>query len=186
MDFARNLNADFDETELDSSSGCELSFEMSSDNIQEPMSPCSSYAPKKLDFGEEPITPLPKNHTYSPPYKRVRALRLFDAPLTPKTILEKSNCSTPGPRGRLFGSDKPRGLASAYPKQEKPAVNINPFTPNALLVKKKRTRSIRSLLGSPEMTSSNGNLSDDSDEEIIQQPSKRIALRVSDCKKVMT
>ncbi|XP_025156397.1 wee1-like protein kinase isoform X2 [Harpegnathos saltator] len=35
--------------------------------------------------------------TSSPPYKRVRALRLYDSPLTPKTLMEKSVIQTPLP-----------------------------------------------------------------------------------------
>lgn len=132
MDFARNLNAEFDEAEtceLDSSSGCEMSFEVSSDKIQVPRSPAASFEIRRLDFGESMSTPGPKNPTYSPPYKRVRALRLFDTPHTPKTILEKSSaCGTPAARGRFSMVDKPRGVASAFPK--KPTANINPFTPN--------------------------------------------------------
>lgn len=69
----------------------------------------STILPRKLDFSkvndsETPPDTSPVNTApLSPPYKRVRALRLFDSPATPKTILEK--CSTPshhGPRSRLF------------------------------------------------------------------------------------
>lgn len=75
-------------------------------------------------------TPAPSKLSFSPPYKRVRALRLFDSPLTPKTIIQKStNASTPLPRSRLFG-DKPKGVPSAYAEREKPAANVNPFTPD--------------------------------------------------------
>lgn len=185
MDFARNLNAEFDEaesTELDSSSGCEMSFELSNDNLQDPQSPPPSSGVfrtgRRLDFSEG--TPGPKNLSYSPPYKRVRALRLFDSPMTPNTILEKSSaCGTPLPRGRMFDMlEKPRAVASAYPK--KPTANVNPFTPNAMLMKKKRSRSIRSLLGSPDLNHSTAHdstlLSDESDLE-IEQPTKRVALR---------
>lgn len=93
-----------------------------------------------------------RHHSVSPPYKRVRALRLFDSPATPKTLLEK--CShhtpfTPMPRSRLFSRiEKPKGVACAYPKLDKPSANVNPFTPNGmLLMSKKRTRSKRNLVG---------------------------------------
>jgi wee1-like protein kinase len=93
-----------------------------------------------------------RHHSVSPPYKRVRALRLFDSPATPKTLLEKCSLptpSTPTPRSRLFSRiEKPKGLACAYPKVDKPSANVNPFTPNGmLLMSKKRTRSKRSLVG---------------------------------------
>lgn len=49
-----------------------------------------------------------------------------------------------------------------------------------MLLSKKRTRSIRSLMGSPEIRAPNFDLneSDASDVE-IEQPTKRVALRVS-------
>lgn len=146
-------------------------------------------------------TPLPPTKVhYSPPYKRVRALRLFDSPLTPKTILEKSSacCMTPvANRSRL---EKPRSLACAYSNKtaEKPIANVNPFTPTGklslleikvyyiivcffkgMLLNKKRTRSVRSLLGSPEVaTTLKFDESDTSDIE-VEQPTKRVALQVS-------
>lgn len=107
------------QNDLDSSSGCELSFELSNDNLRSPSpKPTVKYTLN---------TPGP-NPNFSPPYKKVRALRLFDSPLTPKTIIEKS-ATTPAPRCRLF-TDKPRAVASGYSKNDKPAANVNPFTPN--------------------------------------------------------
>lgn len=54
------------------------------------------------------------------------------------------------------------------------------FEFSGMLLSKKRTRSIRSLLGSPEIRPHNFDLneSDASDVE-IEQPTKRVALRVS-------
>ncbi|XP_069684894.1 wee1-like protein kinase isoform X2 [Periplaneta americana] len=129
-----------------------------------------------------------RQNSLSPPYKRVRALRLFDSPATPKTLLE--TCSlihTPAasmPRSRLFSRiEKDKGVPSAYLKVEKPSANVNPFTPNGmLLLSKKRSRSKRSLVGSPcDMTDVPNfelNDSDDSDPE-VEQPTKRLALRES-------
>lgn len=86
----------------------------------------------------------------SPPYKRVRALRLFDSPATPRTLIEKSVFHTPVPYkcSRLFSIDKPRPKPVGFPvKTDKPAANVNPFTPNGMLLNaKKRTRSKRNLL----------------------------------------
>ncbi|KAK9754197.1 Protein kinase domain [Popillia japonica] len=110
-------------------------------------------------------TPEPKpSICYSPPYKRVRALRLFDSPLTPKTILEKSAvCATPAPRTRLFASDKPRAVACAYAnKNDRPAANLD-----------HRKLTYRTIPTSPEL-----NDSDISDGE-IEQPTKRVALHES-------
>lgn len=162
MDYIRK-KIDFkevDNDQLDSSSGCELSFEMSTENIPQASPPKHAI-------------------NCSPPYKRVRSLTLFDSPLTPKTILEKSSMFlTPNPRVRLFTSDKPRARASAYQKNSKPAANVNPFTPTGLLLNKKRTRSVRSLMGSPESSTPFYDDSDSSDIE-LEQPTKRVALHDS-------
>ncbi|KAG5881722.1 hypothetical protein JTB14_037938 [Gonioctena quinquepunctata] len=185
MSFARSLQDELNQPEyFDSSSGCEMSFEISSDNVGEnmPFSSPKAHRPRKLEFSRcennNNRTPGPKNLSFSPPYNRVRALRLFDSPLTPKTIIQKSSSATPLPRSRLFG-DKPRAVASAYAKREdRPTANVNPFTPNGMLLSKKRTRSIRSLLGSPEIKPPKFDLneSDASDIE-IEQPTKRVALQ---------
>ncbi|XP_025832875.1 wee1-like protein kinase isoform X2 [Agrilus planipennis] len=182
----RNLCSEFDEADneehdLDSSSGCELSFEMSRENIA-PVSPIH-LGPRRLQFTNEDENSA-AHLSFSPPYKRVRALRLFDNPLTPKTILEKSSvCGTPAPRNRLFSHcERPRGVASAYPnKLEKPAANVNPFTPDGLMMTKKRSRSIRSLISSPEgvhLTVPKLELNDSDASDIeIEQPTKRVALQ---------
>lgn len=160
--------------DLDSSSGCELSFELSSDNLRSP-------SPKPgLKYTLN--TPGP-NPSYSPPYKRVRALRLFDSPLTPKTIIQKS-ATTPAPRSRLF-TDKPRTTTT---KIEKPIANVNPFTPNGKAVtffflkfiinflgmyqNKKRLRSTSSL----QIPKFDLNDSDVSDIE-VEPPAKRVPLQ---------
>ncbi|XP_014228528.1 wee1-like protein kinase 1-A [Trichogramma pretiosum] len=124
----------------------------------------------------------------SPPYKRVRALRLFDSPATPKTLMEKSTMHTPIPTkcSRLFhNTDKPKPIPSGYYKHpEKPAVNINPFTPNGmLLTARKRTRSKRNLIGSPDkivrkIDSELGD-SEESEESEVEHPTKRVALQES-------
>ncbi|KAF2896362.1 hypothetical protein ILUMI_09825 [Ignelater luminosus] len=186
MNCVKNLDFELQQAEsdqMDSSSGCELSFEMSSDNMLH-VSPIHHYKQNKLNDSsfDNVQTPIPKIvTTCSPPYKRVRALRLFDSPLTPKTILEKSSaCATPAPRARLFPScDRPRGIACAYPRNEKPAANVNPFTPNGMLLNKKRTRSVRSLLGSPELAAPNFDLDSDASDVEIEQPTKRVALQES-------
>lgn len=139
--FRTNFNVDLDEAERDdlnltTSSGCDMSD--SFENCSDISSPTGT-VPRKLLFHShhdqlEISTHSPdlgNSGPFSPPYKRVRALRLFDSPATPKTIIEKSAFTTPAPRSRLFQSvEKPRGVASAYSKNEKPAANVNPFTPN--------------------------------------------------------
>lgn len=146
MDVFRSLNSELFETEKDdlnvtTSSGCDMSesFETTSD-ISSP----TASVPRKLNFNRDTVemtnnnspehTGNLNNRAFSPPYKRVRALRLFDSPATPKTIIEKSAFATPAPRWpRLFihSTDKPRGVPSAYGKNERPSANVNPFTPNS-------------------------------------------------------
>lgn len=150
--------------ELDSSSGCDMSFEYSSDNLHVSSPPLAKpkllittpksqlprrlldLSPKKkhslskmMTLSLSPqetdneilkdMTPH-KNPSLSPPYKRVIALKLFDSPLTPKTILAKS-ANTSLPRHCLFqNGEKPKAVATSY--ENKPAANVNPFTPNSM------------------------------------------------------
>ncbi|KAL1500796.1 hypothetical protein ABEB36_006239 [Hypothenemus hampei] len=164
------------------SSGCgDMSFELSGDNADD-LSPSPQTSRKKFNRDDSNFrTPAPTKLSFSPPYKRVRALRLFDSPLTPKTIIQNSSGpTTPLPRNRLFG-DKPKAVACAYAEKEKPAANVNPFTPDGQLLSKKRSRSIRSL-ESPKFIvrppKFELNESDMSDQE-VEQPTKRVALQES-------
>ncbi|CAG9134337.1 unnamed protein product [Plutella xylostella] len=149
-------------------SGCEMSdsFNIFSENL----SPIPAIVPRKLDFthiddddGIRDASPAPV--PISPPYKRVRALKLFDSPHTPKTLLEK--CSTPShhpPRSRLFPPklSAPSGMSGSshhlHPPsddsalgslppddplddsrtQRRPIANINPFTPDGQALNKKK------------------------------------------------
>ncbi|XP_076256343.1 wee1 kinase isoform X2 [Rhynchophorus ferrugineus] len=180
MSFSNIGSDEFRDVEVEdfNSSGCgDMSFELPGD-----ASPASPPSIRKIDFSEcdnNNRTPAPQKMSYSPPYKRVRALRLFDSPHTPKTIIQKSSsCTTPLPRSRLFG-DKPKAVPSAYAEREKPAANVNPFTPNGLLLSKKRTRSVRSL-DSPKMKPPRFDLNDsDASDHEIEQPTKRVALQES-------
>uniref|UniRef100_A0A1A9W029 Wee1-like protein kinase n=1 Tax=Glossina brevipalpis TaxID=37001 RepID=A0A1A9W029_9MUSC len=84
----------------------------------------------------------------SPPYRKVRALRLFDTPATPKTILEKSSVnhlsrvSAGGSPLFLKTSERPlslplhnRALDNVMQQQ---TANINPFTPDNLMAHNKK------------------------------------------------
>ncbi|XP_030757239.1 wee1-like protein kinase [Sitophilus oryzae] len=179
MSSSNNTQAEFRDIEVEdfNSSGCgDMSFELSGD-----VSPPSPHTTRKIGFSQcdnNNETPAPQKISFSPPYKRVRALRLFDSPLTPKTIIQKSsNCTTPLPRSRLFG-DKPKPVPSAYAEKDKPAANVNPFTPNGMLLSKKRPRSVRS--DSPKIKPPNFDLNDsDASDQDIEQPTKRVALQES-------
>lgn len=95
----------------------------------------------------------------SPPHRRLRALRLFDTPHTPKSLLQKA-------RRRRLTYDKARH------KEERVEANFNPFTPNnnrpgsaTFNGKRNRSQFERSLL------------EDSADEIEIDIPStKKIAL----------
>lgn len=205
MDVFRSLDqelidAEKEDLNLTSSSGCDMSD--SFENSMELLSP-NDIVPRKLNFNNNSpeYTGNMNSGPFSPPYKRVRALRLFDSPATPKTIIEKSQFTTPAPRSRLFqhSNDKPRAVPSAYSKNDRPAANVNPFTPNGnhqpprylslfnliyilgmLLQSKKRSRSKRSLLGSPSFIVPKFQLNDsDFSDDEVEQPTKRVALQVS-------
>lgn len=137
---SEQFDSEKEDLNLTTSSGCDMSE--SFDTASDISSPNIS-VPRKLNFNCDGLeisnnnspehTGNMTNRAFSPPYKRVRALRLFDSPATPKTIIEKSAFTTPAPRSRLFlhSSDKPRAVPSAYGKTERPAANVNPFTPNS-------------------------------------------------------
>lgn len=157
--FDHNISSGCDVGEHDTSSedlsniivGRKLDF---SDGVQSSFSVNEFDMSVDSDYNNSGLT----NVSHSPPYKRVRALRLMDSPATPKTIFEKCSIQTPvylnksflfvdkRPRSRLFPSKlcKTFGPGSTG----KPAANTNPFTPTGmLLASKKRTRSKRSLIG---------------------------------------
>ncbi|KAK4012839.1 hypothetical protein OUZ56_025093 [Daphnia magna] len=121
----------------------------------------------------------------SPPYSGVRALRLFDSPATPKTLLENSSAimtpvlATPAPRNRmrtLFTMSSTKSSDKKDSMNTPPAANVNPFTPTGmLLTSKKRTRSKRSLNGSL-VNSFDEEVHEATDESDEEMPPKRIAL----------
>ncbi|CAH2101668.1 unnamed protein product [Euphydryas editha] len=158
------------EMSVETSSEMSDSFNIFSDNLSPIAVPI---VPRKLDFsslddfessllGDSSTVPA----SASPPYKRVKALKLFDSPHTPKTLLEK--CSTPShhpPRSRLFPpkinaptgmpsgsshhlhppSDEDSALGSLPPDEfddtrssKRPLANINPFTPDGQALNKKK------------------------------------------------
>lgn len=155
------------------SSGVDSSPDMNSSvELPSPDARCV-VMPRKLTFGLSPdadyrragLTVSPrKQPSVSPPYRKVRALRLFDSPATPKTILQKSKfvkalggvnaAAKDGdvlakPIDGTLGAaasvicEKPRAvpLHRNYENVLPPA-NVNPFTPPGMFMRtKKRTRS---------------------------------------------
>lgn len=158
------------------SSGVDSSPDMNS-SVELPSPDRCVVMPRKLTFGLSPdggvaeyrragLTVSPrKQPSVSPPYRKVRALRLFDSPATPKTILQKSKFVKSLANGPSAVSGQVRGEADVLAKPidgmgavicEKPravplhrnyenvlpSANVNPFTPPGMFMRtKKRTRS---------------------------------------------
>ncbi|ETN58794.1 mitosis inhibitor protein kinase [Anopheles darlingi] len=152
------------------SSGIDSSPDMNSSLEINPSPVRSVVQPRKLTFCElspdqagSPLPPAPKQPSMSPPYRKVRALRLFDTPATPKTILQKSTDNNlfrrqfgasgasdnydvlakpmDGGMMGLLAADKPKSLPLHRQLDGGRPANVNPFTPPAMFMRtKKRTR----------------------------------------------
>uniref|UniRef100_A0A182MZC3 Wee1-like protein kinase n=1 Tax=Anopheles dirus TaxID=7168 RepID=A0A182MZC3_9DIPT len=101
------------------SSGIDSSPDMNS-SVELNSSPhrASLVMPRKLSFsGNSPEPPAvqAEQPSLSPPYRKVQALRLFDTPATPKTILQKSTNTMF--RRQVFGPG-----TTLFPPQQPPAV----------------------------------------------------------------
>lgn len=154
------------------SSGVDSSPDMNS-SVELPSPDRSVILPRKLTFGLSPendhlavdfrratlnVSPR-KQQSISPPYRKVRALRLFDSPATPKTIIQKSTSKfmkavpsngkgSDSPAKSLFDAnentihEKPRALPVHRNCSDLiPSANVNPFTPPGMFMRtKKRMR----------------------------------------------
>lgn len=100
------------------------------------------------------VLPVPRQET--PPYKRIRALRLFGSPQTPKTLLQRSEV----PSARDVRNRQRTHLVEV-------GANVNPFSPAPTTppppLRSKRPRSSISLLRTPQNGSSD--VSDILDDE---------------------
>ncbi|KAK3882997.1 hypothetical protein Pcinc_012650 [Petrolisthes cinctipes] len=215
MDVAMKLDFDScDEEEVNTSlhtfsSGCDVDDggELSDENFVVPAHPSpvlsTVFSPRKPSRASAMIRNecdvSPQAMVSSPPYKKIRALRLFDSPATPKTLLQKSTTDTSGRaqlRSRLFLA-RQKTLVSATqstpspPQQQKEGkcstkevANINPFTPTGMLLSsRKRTRSRKktTLTGATDVPESMEletccNESCDECEDESGRPTKRLAI----------
>ncbi|KAM5247412.1 wee1-like protein kinase isoform 2-T2 [Ctenodactylus gundi] len=108
--------------------------------VKSPAASCflgSSFSPVRCGSraGEGPYSPLP-DHPGTPPHKTFRKLRLFDTPHTPKSLLSKArgiDSSSVKLRGSLFMDTEKPGKRE-FDTRQTPQVNINPFTPDSLLL----------------------------------------------------
>ena len=109
------------------------------------------FSPRKTRFSR-PITSNLRHEVCddSPPYKRIRALKLFDTPATPKTILEKctptveqtpdegrfSSCGRPNTRSRLglFSQSQRAKYGYSYDCIEEEEDSAALVTPNSSVV----------------------------------------------------
>lgn len=94
-----------------------------------------------------------KMHLESPPYRKVRALRLFDTPATPKTIIQKSSVenrpvvTTPAMQSKFIRKpilsntvvpktpnihERPKAFPVHCKTFEPVTANINPFSPSSM------------------------------------------------------
>lgn len=130
-----------------------------------------------------PVTP-----PLSPP--SLGALRLFDSPQTPKSLLERSSAVNRAHDFKRPVSRLRRGLLSGRgfeseprpgPRSRQVTANVNPFTPDASAVGAKRSR-----LGHDrrngclfEMDDDEDDNNNDVEDEIFGRPAKKLALRES-------
>lgn len=163
------------------------------DSLVEPMSP--EFADEGWDLGfsspfrdlmsdESPVkSDIPTTPPLSPP--SLGALRLFDSPQTPKSLLERSSAVNrtidfKRPVSRLRrGFLKGRGFESeprTGPRSRQVTANVNPFTPEASSIGAKRTRNEDSRNGS---ILEDDDENDEMEDEIFGNPAKRLALRES-------
>lgn len=153
------------------SSGCD-DGDLSGDDLNTAVPPTPSparlFSPRKPPRpAVRPDSEMAAHAVDSPPYKKIRALRLFDSPATPKTIIQKSTTESSGraaSRSRLFlvrqrtqvppasqGTPSPPSAGQQTKEQHqgkcptKEVANINPFTPTGMMLSRKRTRSKREL-----------------------------------------
>lgn len=116
------------------------------------------FNPRKLRFADDDFdkdtqespqhketpTSIQRDVDMSPPCQKVRALRLFNTPATPKTILQKSttNCSNhlsavaavvnaSAELARLTGRPRSLPLHNHRSMQPQDTANVNPFTPDS-------------------------------------------------------
>lgn len=103
----------------------------------------SPYMSRDSPLSRSPVTSrLSVSPVTSPPRKiekRLGALRLFEEPRTPRSLLERSG----GRKSRLVGGRLSRTAPGAVRGQRKKSVgaNVNPFTPAAQNTKSRREKS---------------------------------------------
>ncbi|KAL4622867.1 wee1-like protein kinase-like [Arapaima gigas] len=140
-------------------------------------SPERSYLRGDREGSSSPIPDCPD----TPPHKTLRKLRLFDTPHTPKSLVSRARRAGAGSSSRrvaLFKSAESAGRsATSCGRSRKPLVNINPFTPDSLLVQSATLqRSTRKRSHWDDSCGEDMEASDAELEDEIIPPSKRITM----------
>ncbi|GAB1292549.1 Wee1-like protein kinase [Apodemus speciosus] len=97
-------------------------------------SPQGCGAPRAME--DDPCSPQP-DYPSTPPHKTFRKLRLFDTPHTPKSLLSKArviDSSSVKLRGSSLFTDTEKSGKREFDTWQTPQVNINPFTPDPVLL----------------------------------------------------
>uniref|UniRef100_A0A4W4F840 Wee1-like protein kinase n=1 Tax=Electrophorus electricus TaxID=8005 RepID=A0A4W4F840_ELEEL len=117
----------------------------------------------------------------TPPHKTFRKLRLFDTPHTPKSLLSRARTSgSTNRRVALFKNvdcKRKAGLEGRRPQT--PLVNINPFTPDSIIIQSTQQRNNRKRSHWNDSCGEDMEASDAETEEDIIPPSKRITMMES-------
>ncbi|XP_035646524.1 wee1-like protein kinase 1-B isoform X1 [Oncorhynchus keta] len=137
------------------------------------------------DCSSSPIPDCPD----TPPHKTFKKLLLFHTPHTPKSLLNKARTASSASSSRrvaLFGNVESTGTPGPDSRRSQtPLVNINPFTPESLLIQSTtQLRNSRKRAHCNEyVTHSCGEdmeVSDAETEEEVLFPPKRITMMESD------
>ncbi|KAM6937904.1 wee1-like protein kinase [Xenentodon cancila] len=144
-------------------------------------SPERSYIQEDAEGSSSPIPDCPD----TPPHKTFRKLRLFDTPHTPKSLLSRARASdslTSSRRVALFKNVESPGksLRGSGRRQQVPLVNINPFTPDSLLIQSAtQQRHNRKRAHWDDSCGEDMEASDGEGVDEVLPPSKRITMMES-------
>ncbi|XP_041693669.1 wee1-like protein kinase 1-A [Coregonus clupeaformis] len=146
-------------------------------------SPERTYIQDDEDCSTSPITDCPD----TPPHKTVKKLRLFDTPHTPKSLLNKARTAisvSSSRRVALFGIVESTGKSDPDSRRSQtPLVNINPFTPESLLIQSAtQQRNNRKRAHCNDSCGEDMEASDAETEEEVIPPPKRITMMESNMK----
>ncbi|XP_024234647.2 wee1-like protein kinase 1-A isoform X2 [Oncorhynchus tshawytscha] len=133
------------------------------------------------DCSSSPIPDCPD----TPPHKTFKKLLLFHTPHTPKSLLNKARTASSASSSRrvaLFGNVESTGTPGPDSRRSQtPLVNINPFTPESLLIQSTtQLRNSRKRAHCNDSCGEDMEVSDAETEEEVLFPPKRITMMESD------